>query len=381
MATALVLWANSDDLTGRGVWRIPGVQWLGDRSYSVYLWHWPLLLAASTLFEGHIVATVGAVLVTLALSEVTYRQVEQRFRFRASSPRATTSGRAPTRAVGVLVVATMVTGAGGLLLAAPRDDGTLTPPLAEATDDRFMEFYDGDCRPGIPDTDPLTCTYGDPQGSTRVLVVGDSHAVMWMPGLIAAGEGQGWRVDLQAKLSCAPIGVDIDLRGNPYTACAQWGRNVLHGIEVDPPDVVVLAMNPGYHIIGHEGEPSLALADALRSTVQQIRAAGPQVVLMGVTPRFPDSVPECLAAAADNPEDCQVTLPDAIPQNHWDSVTAGIDGAHVLDLTDIFCPDGACLTNADGILRWMDSNHMTATFARTLAPELRRHLTAVLNST
>src|SRR5699024_10830378 len=133
----------------------PGVQWIGDRSYSVYLWHWPLLLAASTLFERRIVATVGADLITLVLSELTYRHVEQRFRFRVRSPRAT-SRRRPTRAVGVLVVATMVTGAGGLLLTVPRDDGTLTPSLAEATDDRFMEFYDGDCRPDIPESDPLT---------------------------------------------------------------------------------------------------------------------------------------------------------------------------------------------------------------------------------
>lgn len=379
LATALVLWANSDDLTGRGVWRAPGVQWLGDRSYSVYLWHWPLLLAVSTLFNGQVVATIGAVLVTLALSELTYRHVEQRFRFRAGSPRATSRSR-PARAVGLLVVASMVTGAGGLLLTTPRDDGTLTPSLAEATDDRFMEFYDGDCRPGIPDTDPLTCTYGDPQSNTRVLVVGDSHAVMWMPGLIAAGENQGWRVELQAKLSCAPIGVNIDLRGNPYTACAQWGRNVLHGIEEDPPDVVVLAMNPGYHIIGHEGEPSLALAEALRDTVQQIRQAGPQVVLMGVTPRFPESVPECLAAAGGHPEDCQVTLPDAIPENHWASVTEGISGTRVLDLTATLCPGGVCLTDADGILRWMDSNHMTATFARTLAPEIGTQLTTALSA-
>lgn len=377
LASAMLLWADCDRLADRGAWRVPWVQWLGDRSYSVYLWHWPLLLAAYTLYEGQVVAVVGAVGLTLLVSELSFRHIEQRFR--ARSPRMPSSVGAPaqqpaTRSVAVLVTVTMLTGAGGLLLASARDDGHLTPPVAAATDDRFMDFYDGDCRPDIPETNPLTCTFGDPRGNTRILVVGDSHAVMWMPGLIAAGAGQGWQMDLQAKLSCAPVGVPIDLRGNPYTACAEWGRNVLRGIEQDPPDVVVLALNPGYLIVGTETDPSLALAQALRATVQQIRRSGPQVVLMGVTPRFPGSVPECLAAPEQTRSSCSAVLPDAVPENHWTSVTEGIDGARILDLTDSLCPEGLCLTDAHGILRWMDSNHMTATFARSLGPELRTAL-------
>jgi len=380
VATALLIWADGDDLAitrpGQAGW----VQWLGDRSYSVYLWHWPLLLLAGVHFEGSWLARVLALVVALALAEVSWRFVEERFRLRRSGP---PSPRAPARgarrSVLALVAVTTVTVVGGVAMTAERDAGPLTPALASATDDRFMEYYEGDCRPAVPQSDPLTCTFGELESETRVLVVGDSHAVMWMPGLQRVAEDNGWRLDLQAKLSCAPVDATVLLNDRPFTACRAWARNVLGGIGHDPPELVVLALSPAY-VLESPGTEPRGLSSALSGAVGQIRAAGPQVALMAVPPRFAEPVPACLAAHADDPETCRAYLPSAVPENQWAQVADSLSGVHTIDLLDQLCPGGTCLTDADGILRWMDSNHLTATYSRSLAPHLAEQLLPLIEA-
>ena len=195
----------------------------------------------------------------------------------------------------------------------------------------------------------------------RVLVVGDSHAVMWMPGLQRVAEDNGWRLDLQAKLSCAPVDATVLLNDRPFTACRAWARNVLGGIGHDPPELVVLALSPAY-VLESPGTEPRGLSSALSGAVGQIRAAGPQVALMAVPPRFAEPVPACLAAHADDPETCRAYLPSAVPENQWAQVADSLSGVHTIDLLDQLCPGGTCLTDADGILRFEVSD----TFRRIL---------------
>ena len=405
LATALIVWADGDDLSVTGPGTARWVQWLGDRSYSVYLWHWPLLLLVAVHFEGSVLARVLAVIGALALAELSWRFIEERFRLRSSSttpaaapepapahqstPDGATelpvlAGRRPVvalaarRSVLALAVASTLTAAGGLAITTDRDGSVLTPSLADATDDRFTEFYEGDCRPGLSQSEPLTCTFGEVTSTARVLVVGDSHAVMWMPGLRRVAEDNGWRLDLQAKLACPPVDATVKLEGRPYTACRDWQRNVVRGIADNPPDLVIFALSPRYGIVGDEGAGGEKLAAALARTVEQVRAAGPEVVLMAVPPRFAESVPTCLAEHPDDPGACQAHLPAAIPENRWAEVAAGVPGTHTVDLVEHLCPGGTCLTDADGTLRWMDSHHLTATFSHSLASLLQAELQPIM---
>lgn len=374
LGAALVLWADSDDLA---LGRPMGARWvqaLGDRSYSLYLWHWPLLVIAIFAAPDHWWARVCAVVLALVLADLTYRFVEQRFRVhrdQAPGVRGPRTGVSVSALAGLTAVAVL---AGiGVAAAAQNRPDELTPPLASALDDRFMEFYDGDCRPSVASAEPLTCSFGRQDAGTRVALIGDSTAVMLAPAWVQAAEEHGWRLDLTAKLSCAPVDATINLDGRPYQACRDWSDNVLDALVESPPDLVVLALSPTYQVVDAAGNPvdppPAALADALQSTLTAITEDGMPVLLLDPPPRFPDPVPECLARDGDDRIDaCGTALEGSIPQNDFAQVAGKVPGVELLDLTTDLCPDGWCPPAADGILRYVDSFHLTATYARTLAP-------------
>ncbi len=93
LATAVLIAGLLDRRGPRGAaWQRladhPAVTWVGVRSYSIYLWHWPvILLVAGDLpsvpgTAGHVLTRAWCVLVTVALADLTYRFVETPFRRR-----------------------------------------------------------------------------------------------------------------------------------------------------------------------------------------------------------------------------------------------------------------------------------------------------------
>ncbi|MFX0538165.1 acyltransferase family protein [Ornithinimicrobium sp. Y1847] len=103
LGTALVLWADADEL---GVAGSPLAAWpvqrLGDISYSLYLWHWPLLVVALVRWPESRLAIVAAVALAVVLAALTWSQVEERVRAgrtrgrhaRSAAPRLRARGRA-----------------------------------------------------------------------------------------------------------------------------------------------------------------------------------------------------------------------------------------------------------------------------------------------
>jgi peptidoglycan/LPS O-acetylase OafA/YrhL len=82
---ALVCAAVSETELARGLSWSP-LTWLGERSYSLYLWHLPVIVAATALVGDTIGAKVGALFAATAIAALSYRFVERRFRYRARRP-------------------------------------------------------------------------------------------------------------------------------------------------------------------------------------------------------------------------------------------------------------------------------------------------------
>ena len=85
----LMIWGVIRE-TGPLTWifRTNVMRWLGQRSFSLYLWHWPVIMILRALFDadGHMdhkwILGLAAVPIALLISEISYQHVENPFRRR-----------------------------------------------------------------------------------------------------------------------------------------------------------------------------------------------------------------------------------------------------------------------------------------------------------
>ncbi|MCR6706304.1 MAG: acyltransferase [Cellulomonas sp.] len=389
----------------------PGVRPLGARvlqpvgatSYSLYLWHWPAVVLATGLAGGPpptsalVLAVALSVLPAVASYVLVEKPLHTSARLRASVGRSAV--------VGVVCTLVGVVAAGLLLRAVPGTpddvaapgaqvlrDGTwqgpdpttdlhrLVPALADATLD-VAELYEGDCHQNALGTDPAACTFGDAASSTVVALVGDSHAGQWQPPLAAIAQDEGWRLDTYTKGSCALTSARTWLGtvDGPYTQCGQWNDAVVEHLLADPPDVVVTSNNQ-IEVVGDDGARltgpagDAAAVAGLQDAWARLTDAGIPVVVVGDTPWVGFDVPECVALHEDTwAVDC--TVPADVPERRsglaQQRAAATAADVPLLDLTELLCPDGSCPAIVGGVLVWRDVSHVTASYVRTLEPELR----------
>ncbi|MBT0995585.1 acyltransferase [Cellulomonas sp. DKR-3] len=408
VAGALLVLASGVVGAGLAPLRARVLQPVGATSYSLYLWHWPAVVVATSLADGDLPVTwgVAAVAVSVVPAVASYLLVERPLHVR---------WRATTRAAGALGVVCTLVGLGaaaavhGLVTPTPattppgaqvlRDGGwdgpdagmdldTLVPSLADATQDVADLYADG-CHQNSLGVEPAACTYGDPGASTVVALVGDSHAGQWQPAVREVAEDNGWRLDTYTKGSCAFTSATpwLSTIDGPYETCVEWNRAVLDTLLADPPDVVVTsndAVEPAGDdgpLTGAAGEQ--AVVDGFDATWQELAAAGTRVVVLGDTPWVGIDVPECVARHTGSwASACTVGEEAAAARSGLaqQESAAGTSDVPVLDLTDRFCPDGSCPPIIGGALVWRDAHHMTATYARSLAPDVADWLVPLVGS-
>ena len=217
------------------------VQWTGNVSYSLYLWHWPLLVFATHVMgrDPRPLESVGLLALSLLLAAASHRWVEtpaRRFRpLAVSSLRALAAGSVAVVLVAGLAV-TPVVGQSRLLEreraaatalvadppagfgAASIDDGAgpylaasrqIVPIPAEAGSDLPQL---GNCVQAPDAGSTRECEFGDPHGKTTVALVGDSHATQWYQAIDAMAREHGWKLVTYLKNSC------------PFTSSTRWAE-------------------------------------------------------------------------------------------------------------------------------------------------------------
>lgn len=410
----LVIAADADRLRGGpgGALRWRPVQWLGDTSYSAYLWHWPLVVIAPFAL-GRDLGPVGMVAVlaaTLLLAGLSQRYVEDRLRFHPLLTRRLGATFAMLGAC-VVVVGGAAVGVWASAAAAERDavadartavaqaepclgaevvrdpscadPGLVLPPTA-AAQDKPVVYADG-CWNDSPFTTRNTCTYGGdgPDGPTaRIALVGNSHAGHWVPALEDAIATDGWQLDTYLQSVCYTVDAPIELPGAGVTeACRATNRWAVDSVTGGDYDLVIMSNRTHQPLAGVTEDGQVAAAeDAYRETLGAFTEAGVPVLVLRDTPAMPRNVPECLVQLAYDPDACGAPPGTALePDPLADAARADTTGMVSVTSVDHLMCDEICHPVVGGVTAYFDHGHLTATFARTLAPEVTGAVRAALD--
>ncbi len=410
VAAACLVIASGFGVAGASAWphRVLGGRVcteLGAIAYPLYLWHWPILifyLAESGRAYAGLVDGLVVIGVSLVAAYATTHLIETPLRLPPRGQEAV--ARPPRPAAGlvvtVLTVAVLISavgwqvvlranpaappqaldagrypGAAALLSGADYPREPMRPTVFEGQADTPPPTTDG-CI--TPNREVRTCVYGDPAGARTIAVVGGSHSEHWIPAMELLGAEHGIRIVSYLKEGCPVVLADEPSYADwPFPECHEWSREVLDRLVAEPPDWV-LTLSTRYRKDG--------LGDEVPGEYLEVWSAlqerGMNVLALRDTPRLRrDGVlyraTDCLAHRGDA-DSCgldRAAALDAVDPAR--EPAAGYPNVHLLDLSDAVCRPQRCRVVEGNVLIYRDEHHLTASYARSLAPELGRQIAAI----
>jgi peptidoglycan/LPS O-acetylase OafA/YrhL len=387
---------------------------LGGIAYALYLWHWPLLIFWLSLTgdtEVTFVEGMGILAVSVLLAYLTMRFVEEPLRARGPAVRPAVAWRTrlrrPTLALGSVVMllgvaltATSFTwrehvmlqrasgnelgalsdrdypGAAALLSDARVPDLKMRPTVLEAGKDLPQSTVDG-CISDFRNGDVINCTYGDPQATRTIALAGGSHAEHWMTALDTLGKQHHFKVVTYLKMGCALSTEKVPLvmgNNDPYPQCAQWVKSVMAKLVADRPDYVFTTSTRPWNVKPGDVMPSTYVGIWKTFADNDIPVLAMRDTPWLVEDGQPFIPADCLASGGDA-ESCGRKRSEVLSDhNPTRDFVKRFPGLKPLDMSDAVCRPDFCRAVEGNVLIYRDSHHFTATYMRTMTPELGRQL-------
>ena len=372
-------------------------QYLGRISYPLYLWHWPVLVVFLVLAGLPTAGALGGLLVvtvSVTLAVGTHHLVEEPLR--GVSLARLGRVRAPALVAACLVPALVALGVWSAVAAtaaaAPVGDvshpgavalapdhavdgdpaAPVQPSLARVQDD-WAEYRDGCApvadHPVLEECVPVRAE-GEPQ--RRITVVGDSHMQQFLPALEPLAREQHWEVRTLVRARC-PFSTASET--DPADAsCAEWNEAAIEHLAAAPPDAVVASASRDVRQGLTEQTP-----DGFVAAWQRLDAAGVPVVAVRDNPRFDHRPAECLEQYGRGAPDCEIPRSELLAADAPHSLAESVPSTVAfLDLSDEICTPTVCPPEIGNVLVYLDDNHLSATYSRTLSTAVGQRLPGLL---
>ncbi|MHC6221788.1 acyltransferase family protein [Arthrobacter sp. MMS24-S77] len=366
---------------------------LGDNSYALYLWHWPLLVI-SLIWTGkdHAGWLSGTVIIgaSLALAFLTTKFVEKpvrdwkwpevnRRRAAVAIVACLSLAIAPLLAFNVQQYVTAKVameqaqkdnpGAAALVPGYVNEVGAnavLLPTAEKLAQDwaNLPSQCAGDLKPASKLLLPGCGQNNQAAGSDHtVLVLGDSHAQQWLGALAPVAEQEQWRL-YHLLLGGCPFSVDST---GLDEQCKSFNDAVRQQIDANPPDAVFL--------VGTAAAPSSPdekLTVGFEDTVKMLTGKGIDVIAVRDNPRFDFNMADCVVVKGPHNPDCNPGEAQQLaPENPLAALEGKYTGLSVLDMTDLICNGSECPGVVGNTFVYLDNNHLSKTYVASMAPMLK----------
>jgi peptidoglycan/LPS O-acetylase OafA/YrhL len=385
-------------------------QFVGNISYSLYLWHWPLIIIAPSVpFWGlTIYHRVALLLICFVLAWLTKRFVEdpaRGWKVLTSRPARVTlwsslaamlvvggtagvawAVNAPAYTEGVRAIqelrenppdcfgAAIVLDAG----CAGTDFGdTILPAPGFAGVDRPV---DEQCFVQLNDARPVSCEFGsDAADAPRVALIGDSHAYQLLSTFQRMADENGWHHTTYFKGACPWNTTPLSTPGAFGEACTQWREGVTDALadaDLDAVFTAAIATTP-YSSSGYDSWYDAAVA-GYQDAWSGVLDRGIPVITVVDNPVWETDPNKCLRTRAmsecDSPRSELLVADDPLRE-----AASGLAGVTLLDFTDVFCGAEVCMPVVGGANVYRDQDHLTVSFVDTLAPWYTAAITSALD--
>lgn len=409
VGSMLLIYAGQREVRLTPGWlaRFRPIQLVGDTSYAIYLWHWPLIILLPFVLGRDLTASgkLGILVLTMMLAVATKHFIEDP----VQRAKKLALRRAPAyvfMVTGMVVLTSVVAvstvhlaatyqsradsldqvgvclGAGAML---EQNDcekpfamtATVDPGYA-ATD---LYWSDGSALAGGVCSPKAGSILGDCEFGTvgnpdvTIAFIGNSHGEHMVEPLAIAAKKQNWRLIPHVRARCSGLESADEIKDRSADSsiaadqaeCYAWGHAVIDSL-TERKDIDAV-------IISASGVSANAEATA---QIQRLIDSGKRVLILGDSPHLPGdaTAAECVEASSATYDPCSWA---ADSQNDTDAAIAAARGMPFVDISSNFCSDdGRCHVAIGGLITFFDNHHMTLDFSRTLAPFLAQEILAQL---
>jgi peptidoglycan/LPS O-acetylase OafA/YrhL len=416
------------------------MRYVGDRSYTFYLWHWPFLIIAAE-YVGHDLSVQENLLLlagAFVVSIVTYALYENPIR------RARLSAPASAMLFPVSVAAVVVVSAFSLqgiydeslrletstavpslqyvsshgttrspdseasrVLAASeagqplpavvssvraaRRGGAIPPGLTPAPtrleDHENLYFFPAGCSDSNPtESTSKICRLGDASSSKSIALIGDSHAQMWMPAILQMAEKEGWVVLPVVKSACTPnttwtkqgdFGIDGTRLDARVRVCRAWYAWALKQLRTLRPDVTLIAGVSG----GSSGNQAEAIKRGFISLTSAAKSFSKDVVVVADSEGVAQQPVDCLLGRRATMARCTTTWSeDRFYTNDDLAALSRVHNFSYIATRGWFCFKSQCPMVIGHTVAYRDTGHLTKAYALDLAEPFRAAFKRALQS-
>jgi peptidoglycan/LPS O-acetylase OafA/YrhL len=335
-------------------------QWLGEISYPLYLWHWPLLVLPSTYFARPLAVyeRIIAIFATIVLADLTHRFIEEPFRKKKILPTLVFKQSAVITLVSVLI-GTIIIFTSSDRINVSGINGAVSLAQIKA---RPLVYEDG-CHANYAETKSDACEYAKLDSQKTMVLYGDSHAAQWFPALAEIASRSGYKLVSLTKSACPSVDVVRSDQGAfKMSRCKKWREDSIQRIMKMKPDVLVMSSFQYFAQPRQFQDRDKWWDDGQRKLLAQVKNASPNLIYLTDTPHPARDIPACLAN--NSISQCNKTER---------SKDLSISGFEVIDPNSWLC-SRTCPAVKDGVVAYRDASHISVDIAIALIPRLTQAL-------
>lgn len=359
---------------------------LGGFSFSIYLCHWIILTLYKTIFNDDInlinglLILISSILIAYILTEF----IEKPIRNKSLNPKLKWS-----YFVIIIISISFIClyykyeletsmskvqsnnkylGAAAIYTDQINDENKKFYPETNIARKDLAISYKDKCNNMGNESKNITCEYGEKNNyQYTIALVGGSHSAHWLGALETFAQKEKIRIVNITKSDCR---FSTDIQKHP--SCNKWNQTIIDHIVDINPDLVFTTVD-----ISNGKEK--VVPQGFINQFNKLKEHNIQIFGVRDTPRLKINIPECINNMNEI-ADCSFDKKDyIITPSPWDKLENKPSNIIYHDYTKYFCTNEKCLPAIGNTIIYLDREHVTQTYMRTLGPYLRKDVLNALH--